>query len=48
MPEPDFDKDIELAKLQFKISEGQTGTYAFVSVAFAIAIGVYVLVFSPA
>jgi hypothetical protein len=47
MPKRRFVRDIELAKLQAKISNMQTATYAFVGVAFTSAIAFLALVFSP-
>lgn len=46
MPTGDFDKDIELAKLQTKISNNQTDTYALVSFGLTACIGFIVLAYS--
>jgi hypothetical protein len=44
-PEPEFDKDIELAKLQAKISAKQTETYGFVSIILVLGVGLTAVLF---
>jgi sterol desaturase/sphingolipid hydroxylase (fatty acid hydroxylase superfamily) len=46
-PEEDFHEAIELAKLQAKISSQQADAYAFVSLAFTLAIAFLVVLYNP-